>query len=185
MRKICFQNRLQAMVLTGVFAALLAALSQISLPMPSGVPVTLQTFAVALCGFVLGARCGAASLGVYLALGAVGIPVFAGFSGGFGVFLGMTGGFLWGFLPMVFLCGLGTQWKNKLLPILFGLLGMALCHAFGVLQYALVSGASLWVSFLTVSVPYLLKDAVSVAGAYGIAQVTLYSLKRSKLVTVE
>ncbi len=184
MKKIYFKNKLQAMVLTGVFSALLAVFSQISLPMPSGVPVTLQTFAVALCGFVLGMKYGTAALGVYLALGVVGLPVFAGFSGGFGVFLGMTGGFLWGFFPLTFLCGLGTRWK-KLLPVLFGLFGVILCHALGVLQYALVAGIPLATGFLTVSAPFLLKDAVSVIFAYGVAQAALISLKHGKLVTVE
>ena len=63
---------MQRTVLTGVFAALLAVLSQIAIPLPTGVPITLQTFAVALCGYVLGPGMGALSVGVYLALGAAG-----------------------------------------------------------------------------------------------------------------
>ena len=65
-------------VLTGMFAAVLAALSQIQIPMPSGVPVTLQTFAVALTGYVLGWQYGLASTAIYILLGAIGLPVFAG-----------------------------------------------------------------------------------------------------------
>ena len=90
-----------------ITAAVMAVLSQISIPLPTGVPVTLQTFAVALCGYVLGVGMGGSALAVYLALGAVGLPVFAGFSGGVGSFLGVTGGFLWGFFLMSLLCGLG------------------------------------------------------------------------------
>lgn len=89
--KIQCKNRLHKMVMVGVFAAVMAVLSQISIPLPTGVPVTLQTFAVALCGYVLGVQMGGLALAVYLAIGAVGLPVFAGFSGGIGAFAGVTG----------------------------------------------------------------------------------------------
>ena len=70
------------MVQIAMFTAVVAVLSQIAIPMPSGVPVTLQTLAVALCGYVLGSKKGAVSLLVYALLGAVGAPVFANFKGG-------------------------------------------------------------------------------------------------------
>ena len=55
--KVQYKNKLQKMVMVAVFAAVMAVLSQISIPLPTGVPVTLQTFAVALCGYVLGPGC--------------------------------------------------------------------------------------------------------------------------------
>ena len=79
-------------VLVGVFAAVLAVLSQISIPLPSGIPVTLQTFAVALCGYALGWKRGLLATAVYVALGLVGLPVCSGFSGGGGAVLAMAGG---------------------------------------------------------------------------------------------
>lgn len=96
-----------------MFAAVLAVMSQIAIPMPSGVPMTLQTFAVALAGAVLGWKLGALSALVYLLLGAAGVPVFSGMSGGLGVLLGKTGGFIFGFIFMALLCGLGAAQKNK------------------------------------------------------------------------
>ncbi len=66
----------RSIVITGMFAAVIAVLAQVALPMPSGVPVTLQTFAIALTGVVLGAKLGMAAAGVYILLGAVGVPVF-------------------------------------------------------------------------------------------------------------
>ena len=114
--KLQWKNKLQRTVMAGVFAALLVVLSQVSIPLPTGIPVTLQTFAVALCGCVLGPAVGSAAVGVYLALGAVGVPVFAGFSGGAGALVGMTGGYLWAFLPMAFLCGLGAQQNLRRRP---------------------------------------------------------------------
>ena len=63
------------MVLVGMFAAVLAVISQISLPMPTGVPVTIQVFGVALVGAVLGSRLGTTATLVYVLLGAIGLLI--------------------------------------------------------------------------------------------------------------
>lgn len=149
-------------VCVGMFAAVLAVLSQISIPMPSGVPITLQTFAVALTGVVLAWKLGTASMIVYILLGAVGVPVFAGFSGGAQVLVNYTGGFIWGFIVMTLLCGIGIQRKNKVIGILFGLAGLAVCHLFGTIQFMFVMKMGFVESFLLASAPYLIKDVISV-----------------------
>lgn len=95
-------------VLCGLFAAIIAVLTLVTIPMPSGVPITLQTFAVALCGYSLGCAKGTAATFVYVALGAVGLPVFSGMKGGFSVLVGPTGGYIYGFVGMAALCGLGA-----------------------------------------------------------------------------
>ncbi len=181
--RIQYKNKLQKMVMVAVFAAVMAVLSQISIPLPTGVPVTLQTFAVALCGYVLGLGMGGTALAVYLALGAVGLPVFAGFGGGVGAFLGVTGGFLWGFFVMSLLCGLGARQTRKWLALLLGLVGLLLCDVCGAIQFALVMSTSLPQAFLIACLPYLIKDIVSVVIGYFAAQAILYSLKKSKLVS--
>lgn len=84
------------MAYTAVFAVLIAICSWISIP--TVVPFTLQTFAVFLAVSVLGGRRGTLSIVVYVLLGAVGIPVFAGFKGGIGVLLNTTGGYIVGFI---------------------------------------------------------------------------------------
>lgn len=138
-----------------LFAALLAALSQLALPL-GAVPLTVQVFGVALCGKVLGAKKSLWAVGVWLLLGALGAPVFYGFQGGIAHLLGPSGGFLWGFLGLAFFSGLSKKpWC---------LLGLALCHLLGVLQFSFVSGNSLWISFLQGSLPYLLKDLLLTLG---------------------
>ena len=107
------REKITNIVMVGVFAAVLAVLSQISFPLPSGIPVTLQTFAVALCGYALGCKRGTLAVLVYIVLGAVGLPVFANFSGGFGSLVGLAGGYIYGFLPMAALCGLGTKMPHR------------------------------------------------------------------------
>lgn len=180
--KIEYKSRVQKTVMTGVCAALLAVLSQISIPLPSGVPVTLQTFAVALCGYILGPALGTLSVLVYLVMGAVGLPVLAEFSGGVGFFASMSGGFLWGFLAMAFLCGLGTRMDNRLLAVAFGVAGLVVCHLCGVAQFALLTASGFLQAALVASVPYLAKDVISVALAYFAAVAVLTALKRARLV---
>ena len=96
---------------TGILAALIAVCSWISIP--TAVPFTLQTFAVFLTLGLLGGRLGTLAVTVYLLLGAVGLPVFAGFHGGLGAFLGATGGYLVGFLFTDSPCGAPSDgWEN-------------------------------------------------------------------------
>lgn len=159
----------KTITIVGMFAAVLCVLSVLTIPMPSGVPLTLQTFAVALCGYVCGLRRGTASVAVYLLLGTLGIPVFSGMHGGPSWLAGYTGGFLWGFLFLAALCGAGIAQRKVWARIVTGLAGLAVCHLLGVIQYAAVAGVALPVSFLQVSVPYLIKDVLSVAGAYLVA----------------
>ena len=72
----------KTIVTVGMFTAVLSVLSILTIPMPTGVPVTLQTFAMALCGYVLGWKKGTSSTLIYILLGTVGVPVFAGMTGG-------------------------------------------------------------------------------------------------------
>ena len=171
------------MIMTGMFAAVLAVLSQISIPMPSGVPVTLQTFAVTLTGFVLGWKMGGMAAVIYVLLGAVGVPVFSGFSGGLGILFGKTGGFIYGFIFMAALCGLGADKKNRVLTAVLSLAGLLICHFFGALQFALLMNMSLPESALLVSVPYLIKDVISVVLAYVVGEVLKKSLRAANVLT--
>lgn len=146
-----------------LFAALIAVCTFISIPMPTGVPITLQTFAVALCGMLLPLPYSIAAVLAYLAIGAAGVPVFSGFRAGLSVLVSSTGGFLVGFLPMAALCSAPKSgWKKPAL----GVFGVLICHAAGFLWYSFVTKNGVLPSFLSVSLPYLPKDIVSLALAY-------------------
>lgn len=155
-------EKVRSMTRMAACTAVLCVLSQISFPLPSGVPVTLQTLGMALCGCLLGVRRGAICVAVYLLLGMAGLPVFAGFTGGVSKLAGPTGGFLIGFIFLAALCGL-ARGKAGLAPWLYMALGLLLCHAAGVIQFALLGGRSLTETFLVVSLPYIVKDALSLA----------------------
>lgn len=171
----------RTLVYIGMFAAVLSVLSQLAIPMPSGMPLTLQTFAVALTGAVLGWRLALASTAVYVLLGAVGVPVFANFSGGFRILVGYTGGFIWGFFFMAALCGIGSAMKNKPFGLEVGFLGLLICHVLGALQYALIAGVGFWQSVLLVSLPYLVKDVISVVLAFSVGTMIRGRLARAGL----
>ncbi|MDO4285646.1 MAG: biotin transporter BioY [Eubacteriales bacterium] len=139
----------------GLFVAVIAVLAQISIPMPGGVPMTLQTFAIPLAGMVLGARRGAVASIVYLIVGAVGVPVFAGFSGGFANVIGPTGGFLISFPLMALCAGLGMK-KGGQPAILGGLfLGALLNYVCGTLWFMAVMGSSLAAALTACVIPFL------------------------------
>lgn len=155
------------LVSCGVITALIAVLSQISIPLPSGVPITLQTFVIALAGFFLGSGFSAVSVAAFIVLGAVGLPVFSSFKGGLSVLTGLTGGFIFGFILLAVFCGLK---RDKLwLNIIFSVIGLALCHLCGTIQYMLLANMEFIPAFLLVSAPYLIKDIISIGVAKWVA----------------
>ena len=150
-------------LLTYIIAAFVLAISsQISISLPNGVPLTLQTFAVAMIGFCLSTNKGLKTILTYLLLGVIGIPVFASGKAGFGTLFGLTGGFILVFILLVLFCSRTQKINNFFVKILFSLLGLASCHFLGILQYSIISGINLLQSFLLVSLPFLLKDSLSI-----------------------
>lgn len=150
-------------VLCAMCAAIMAVCAQITVPLPSQVPITLQTFGIALCAAVCGPITGTISTTVYLFIGAVGLPVFSGMKGGFDVLVGPTGGFIYGFIPMALLCGL--RMKNLPLRVVVSVGGLAVCYLCGAVQYSLLMSTDL-ISALTLCVlPFVLKDVFSIAAA--------------------
>ena len=153
--------------------------SQISIPLPNGVPMTLQTFAVALLGYSLSKSKGVKSILTYLLIGALGIPVFAQAKGGIASIFGLTGGFLLGFIPFTYLCSKAMECKNILAKITLSVIGLLSCHLFGVLQYSILTGVGFTKAALLVSIPFLAKDLASVAFAF--ATVNGFNLIKNKI----
>lgn len=120
-----------------LMAVLIAVCSWISVP--TAVPFTLQTFAIFCTLELLGGARGTLAVAVYLLLGAAGLPVFHGFTGGLGVLLGTTGGYLLGFLLMGPVYWLFERLGRSLwLRTAALLLGLLLCYAFGTLWFVSV-----------------------------------------------
>lgn len=156
-------------------AALVAAAAQISVPLPgTPVPVTLQPLAVLVVGGLLGAPLGAASLLLYLALGAAGLPVFTPFGvPGLGRLLGPTGGYLLAYPLAAFavgrIAGDAAHWGRLVLGVLAGLM---LIHVGGLAQLLLITG-NLRSAVQLGTLPFLLGDLGKVAVAVLLLQRTV------------
>lgn len=149
----------------GLFAALLAICAWICIP-AGDLPITLQTCGVFLTLLCLGGKWGTLSILIYLLLGAVGLPVFSAFQGGFGVLLGPTGGFLWGFLLSGLVCW-ALEGLNKPVALICGMLGCYLCGSLWFLHW---SGGGFGFVLLRCVVPYLIPDGLKLALAWHLSK---------------
>ena len=156
------------MAYIGVFTVLITICSWISIP--TLVPFTLQTFAVFLAVSVLGGKRGTLAVVVYVLLGAIGVPVFAEFTGGIGIILGNTGGYIIGFIfsALVMWMMESLFGKNVWVQGISMVLGMLACYAVGTAWFMFVymrdTGA---VGLSTVLgwcvMPFIIPDAIKIA----------------------
>ncbi|THJ67360.1 biotin transporter BioY [Arthrobacter echini] len=155
--------------LVAVFAALIAALSILpGIPVgPLGVPITLQTLGVLLAGIVLGPARGTAAVLLYLVVGLIGLPVFSGFSGGFGVLAGPTAGYLLAFPLAALVAGLlavgvlrrGRRFRTALLFLACLAASLLTIHPLGIAGLMVNAGLPLREAILVDAV-YLPGDVI-------------------------
>lgn len=165
------RNKTHDMVFIAVFAVLMAICSWISIPM--AVPFTLQTFGVFIAVGILGGKNGTLAVLIYIILGAIGVPVFAGFQGGIGVLAGSTGGYIVGFLFSALVMWAMEKFlgRKPVVQILSMVLGLIVCYAIGTVWFMVVytnnSGA---VGLGTVLgwcvIPFIIPDLVKIALAF-------------------
>jgi biotin transport system substrate-specific component len=148
-------------------ACLTGLLAQVHFRLPLGVtpvPVTGQVLGVLLCGAFLGGGYGLLSQMIYVGLGAVGLPWFAGLSGGLGALEGVTGGYLIGFVMAAWFLGACMQRSPRLRSfpgrLLLMFLAVGIIHAFGVLHLMLLLRVGSLKAFALGSLPFLIGDAL-------------------------
>ena len=163
------KTKIKQTSLCAIFTALIAATAWISVP-TFGINLTFQLFGVCLTAFCLGTKGALLAVAAYIAIGATGLPVFSAFTGGIGILLGLSGGFLWGFFITAVLCGIARKSCKKAIKYTLMVTSILLCHAVGVTQFCIVSGNGIWAAFLTASLPFLLKDAILVFLAEAISK---------------
>lgn len=173
-------ERVRQLALAGLFAAVIAVSSWVSLPLPfSPVPLTLQTLAVLVAGGLLGRVWGPVCVVVYLFVGLVGVPVFSSFGAGPGVLAGPTGGYLVGFVPAAFLMGVagdrarahGEREAGRFGVLAVGaVVASAVVYAVGVPWLAAVTGMGAGAAVAAGMAPYLLGDAVKAAAAVALVR---------------
>lgn len=173
------------LILAAMFAALTAVCAQISVPTPfSPVPVTLQVLSVFLSGIILGGRLGAISQLVYLALGAVGVPVFANLSGGAQKLIGVTGGYLLSYPIASYLIGkVSALYKGKSVHstmVVYGFsmsIGLAIIYLLGSFQFAVLNSMTIQQSLKLTVIPFIIPDLIKL----GISIPLAYSVKNTLL----
>lgn len=152
-----------------LFCALISVLAQISAAVTPGINLTLQTLAVALCGYFLPLKLSLLSVTSYIVLGAIGIPVYSSFTGGLGILFGKSGGFIIGFLLLCIFFGIIPRAK-PILRLLFGLLGLIPFYLLGSVWFVFITNTKLYLPFLLSCFPLFLKDAVCILLAFTISE---------------
>lgn len=151
------------LVRIALMAAVLCVLAPWKIPV-GPIPITLASFGVYLAAGVLGPLEGTIAVVVYVLLGAVGVPVFSGFTGGAGCLLGLTGGYILGYIPCAAVSGLlmgrnAPLWRRALALVA----GTAVLYALGTPMYCIQSGKALAAALAACVLPFLPLDAVKIA----------------------
>ncbi len=131
-------NKTRDIVYMSVFTAMISICSWISIP--ASIPFTLQTMGVFMTVGLLGGKRGTLTVLTYILLGAIGVPVFAGLTGGISVLLGTTGGYIMGFLLSALLMwGIETIMGRNQIVLAFSMIaGLIVCYAFGTAWFMLI-----------------------------------------------
>ena len=157
-------------VYIGLSAAMIAICSWISIPL--AVPITLQTMGICLISALFGLKRGTLATVIYIILGAVGVPVFQGFTSGLGIIAGSTGGYIIGFIFTALIVGfVSDKFKGKFVPLIISMIiGILICYAFGTAWFAIVyarenTPATIGTILGWCVIPFLIPDAVKIAVA--------------------
>ncbi len=175
-------KEIQKLVYTSLFAALIAVGAYMAVPIPIvPVPIVMQNLFILLAGLLLGSRYGVASMGLYLLVGSMGIPVFAGGKGGLAHFLGPTGGYLIGFTVCAWLTGfISERFRGRLrADITAVVIGSLTVYVFGVPWLKVVTGMDWTKAVLLGMAPFLIGDAIKATAAILVARAVRPVLERS------
>lgn len=176
------------MTRVALMAAVMAVAAQIAIPLPfSPVPFTLQVLGVILAGLLLGPKYGALSQAIYLLVGAVGVPVFAEFSGGVGTLLGPTGGYLLSYPLAAALAGLAAtaaanapRRRALVVSCVWGCVALAVIYAVGATWLAVVTQLPMTVAVAQGVLPFVVFDLVKVALAAAVATAAAPAIATSR-----
>lgn len=150
--------------------SLITVCAWISVPI-TAIPVTLQTFAVALIGALMGWKRGTIAVAVYILMGLIGIPVFSGFKSGVTALFGATGGYIFGFLFLAFLPGLvksvkiGNKLGRAVMFYIASVIGLAICYFFGTAWFVILNHYTVSAALAACVLPFLAPDFIKLTFA--------------------
>ena len=176
-------SRTRSIAFVALTIAIMAVSAAISIPI-GPVPFTLQMFAITFAIIVLTPKQALCAIAGYLALGAIGVPVFSGMRGGFGILLGPTGGFLWGYLAGValavgFLAFMRSRGiDNFATGVAAGMLFTLVAYVCGWAQYMAVANVGPAASFAVTVAPFVIVDIIKVVAATAVARAVIRAVPR-------
>lgn len=151
------------LTIIGVMAAVMCVLAPWSLQIGT-VPITFATLAIYFIGAIIGEKYGTISVVIYILLGLVGLPVFSGFTGGLSRIIGVTGGYIIGYIPCVYVCGVIIKRAVKKFFVypLAMIVGTIILYIFGTLWYAYQTGNSIAAGLYVCVLPFLPGDVIKI-----------------------
>lgn len=177
--------KIRDMIYMALFAVIIAVCAWLSIPGP--ISFTMQTCGVFAAVGILGGKRGTGAVLLYLLMGAVGLPVFANFTGGVGRLLGVTGGYIVGFLFSALVMWLMEHIWGDRLGVLLGsmIVGLLVCYAFGTAWFMFVytrntGSIGLWSALMMCVIPYLIPDALKIALAVFLSKKLRPFVKKGK-----
>lgn len=153
----------RSMTFTALLAAVICVLAPISFPV-GPIPITLALFAIYITSSLTNWKLGTLSVCVYILIGAVGVPVFSGYGGGLQRLVSVTGGYLWGYIPMAMIIGLlidRFEEKKFVYPLAM-VLGTAVCYFLGTAWYMYLTKSPLMTALITCVTPFLIGDVIKI-----------------------
>ncbi|MDR2605731.1 MAG: biotin transporter BioY [Oscillospiraceae bacterium] len=150
---------------TAIFAALICAAAPLSVSV-GPIPVSLATFAIYLAAATLGKKLGTVAVVVYILIGLAGFPVFSGFGAGLSKIVGVSGGFIVGYVPLAFITGWSVEFRRTWKYLVGMVLGTIVLYAFGTAWYSALTGSNRTASIAVCVLPFLPGDAVKIIAAY-------------------
>lgn len=172
-------EQLRMVVLASLMAALTAVGAYVYVPI-GPVPIILSTLFVILSGLLLGSRWGLISMALYLLVGAIGLPVFAGGKGGIGHFMGPTGGYLFGYLVASWITGfISERSRGRITYDIFAVvIGSFALYAVGVPWLKMVTQMSWTKAFMAGVLPFVIGDAIKASVVLTLARAVRPILRR-------
>jgi len=152
------RNKVYPLAMTAVMTAVTCVLAPMAIPI-GPVPISFTNLAIYISLYILGWKRGTLSYLVYVLIGAVGVPVFSGFSGGLGKLFGPTGGYIIGFIPMAVLAGLVIdKYRNRGVQMAAMIVGTAVCYAFGTAWFCVVMDSTVSAALAMCVFPFIPGD---------------------------
>lgn len=167
--------------IVGLATALTCVVAPISIPLPIGVPITLQTFIITLIAIVLGPKRAVISTSLYVLLGTLGLPIFSNFTGGWQMLVGPTGGFILSFPLMAYIIGFASNMRDS--KSLFTIIGTTIATLInficGIAMFCVMTKSNLQVGITSCALPFIIPAVIKAILAYVVGIELKKRLKKS------